>query len=685
MRLFYISFILFLSFCNTLAQADKADSLKSLLDTAQGHARYQIYNDLFHIYIKKDMPKAEEYAEMSYKLSKELDEPGFIGSSFAKIGNVHEYRGNYDSALIFYDTSLYYYDIAGNDKGMGGMYSSLGIVYSQLGEYEKSLDAQIKALRIFEHLSDSAEIAKILLNIGGIYYYWEQNERTVEYFSRALDIYQSVGNEFGVARCNSNLGSVYFEMGDVDNALTYSLKALDYYISKGYRLFEAILESNIANIYKTKGDYETALKYLLKTKEFYESQGGHGRLTYTYNNLGNLYMEIGQYSEAEKYLKKCLEFSEEIGNQEQVYEVYHSLSENAERSGNYREALKYFKQHATLKDSIFSENAHQQIAELETKYETEKKENRIKLQDVELERKEALLKKRQLEKTALSVISALVLFIAGIIWFRYREKQRTNQILAEKNKNITESISYARKIQTAVLPPEELVNNLLPEHFIYYLPRDIVSGDFYWVTRMQNKTIVAAADCTGHGVPGAFMSMLGFTLLNEIIGQAETLEANAILNELRNKVKKSLRQKGNEYEAQDGIDMALCIIDQPNRRVQYAGANNPVIIVRNGELKKIKGDKMPVGYQVVEKESFTNHEIAVEPNDMIYLFSDGYVDQFGGKHGHRFKAGPFEELLKSICHRSMKEQHDILEHKLLNWKGGYDQIDDILVMGVRIT
>jgi serine phosphatase RsbU (regulator of sigma subunit) len=276
-------------------------------------------------------------------------------------------------------------------------------------------------------------------------------------------------------------------------------------------------------------------------------------------------------------------------------------------------------------------------------------------------------------------------------------RERTREIVEQKNEiegqrdqishqkeEITASIQYASKIQRAVLPSAEKACELLRDHFVLFKPRDIVSGDFYWMTESENRTVVIAADCTGHGVPGAFMSMLGVSFLNEIVNKNEISQANIILNQLRNNVKSTLKQKGEEGESKDGMDVALCIIDYEKMKMQFAGAYNPLYLYRNSELIEVKADKNPIGIYIREKESFTNHEIELEKGDTMYIFSDGFVDQFGGPKGQKFKSKHFKELLLSIQDKTMTEQHQILDKTITEWRGDIDQIDDVLVIGIRV-
>ena len=262
---------------------------------------------------------------------------------------------------------------------------------------------------------------------------------------------------------------------------------------------------------------------------------------------------------------------------------------------------------------------------------------------------------------------------------------KQHKIVKKQKQKIEDSIFYAKRIQSAVLPPNRFIQHLLVDHFIFYKPRDIVSGDFYWIKQIDDKILIAAADCTGHGVPGALMSMLGITFLNEIVNKNPQLHANEVLNELRMHVISSLRQTGGRGESRDGMDMALCIIDNKKRIMEYAGANNPLYLLRNKELEAVKADRMPIGIHRKAKEPFKNNVIDLKNDDIVYIFSDGFIDQFGGEHGHKYMAGNFKKLLLSIQEKPMKDQKEILEQTFNEWKGNHKQLDDILVIGFKIS
>ncbi len=416
--------------------------------------------------------------------------------------------------------------------------------------------------------------------------------------------------------------------------------------------------------------------------------------------------------------------------------------------------LKDLKQNVSKQEALLAQRM-QEIKEQEHKISKQKLI--FDKQSTEIEKQELLIKNQMqalsllMEKVKLQqiililsvVFIAVMLLLAFFIYRGYRIKKEANRMLQEKNdaieqqnaeilqqkeeiltqrdqieeqrdvlaeqrQEIIDSIQYAKRIQEAVLTPDEVIDNILPQHFIIYHPRNIVSGDYYWATQLGDQMVIVAADCTGHGVPGAFMSMLGVSFLNEIVNRLPELHADIILNELRNLVIKSLHQTGEDMEQKDGMDMQLCIINKKKGTLEYSGANNPLFIVRekqNGkelplrekykmeefenenkqvfQLLQIKADKMPIGIYLYLKP-FTLHTINIHPNDQVYMFSDGLQDQFGGKKGRKFMSKQFKRIIIAQAHQDMDKQKEALETALKNWMIGWEQVDDILVLGLKI-
>lgn len=344
------------------------------------------------------------------------------------------------------------------------------------------------------------------------------------------------------------------------------------------------------------------------------------------------------------------------------------------------------------------------------KEEIDKQNNRIDQQKKVLNEQLAKIHMQQLILYLFVGMILMLVFLGFFIYRNYKIKKQANLRLKQKNEEILkqneeikqqkeeivlqrdeialqkqeimDSIRYASRIQQAVLPPVKIIENLFFENFfIFNRPRDIVSGDYYFITSKEKKLICSAADCTGHGVPGAFMSLLGISFLNEIISKMEVLDAAIILNKLRENIIGALNQSG-DHQTKDGMDMVLCVFDFENNFVEFAGANNPLYHIRNGELTEYKGDKMPIGLYD-ELKPFTKKVIPIEKNDTFYMFSDGYADQFGGPDGKKFKYKPMKEMLISIQHMPMKEQYKVVEETIDKWKNGYFQVDDMLFIGIK--
>ncbi|HEY9125315.1 MAG TPA: PP2C family protein-serine/threonine phosphatase, partial [Bacteroidales bacterium] len=282
------------------------------------------------------------------------------------------------------------------------------------------------------------------------------------------------------------------------------------------------------------------------------------------------------------------------------------------------------------------------------------------------------------------LISLLIGSITIQIFRRYKEKKLYSEVISFQKRQITDSIEYASRIQKAVLPPDEVVKAQFPNSFIYNKPKDIVSGDYFYVTAIDNKVYVAVADCTGHGVPGAFMSMLGLSLIKEVIHFSnEAPSANTVLNNLRDALMKSLHQTGREDEARDGIDIALCVIDKNTNILEYSGANNPCYIIRDNKIIDLKADRMPIGIHPILND-FNSQQLELKKNDVIYLFSDGYRDQIGEETLKKFRKDYFNNLLLEIHALPMDQQAYILDQRHLQWRGSIEQTDDILIMGIKV-
>jgi serine phosphatase RsbU (regulator of sigma subunit) len=427
------------------------------------------------------------------------------------------------------------------------------------------------------------------------------------------------------------------------------------------------------------------------------------------------------------YMLRGYEIAKKLNDQNLTKDALSYLSRVYAALGNFKLAYESYVEFTKINDEILNGESIKRIADMQIRYETEKKERELKEKSIEV-----IQQKEQNRRQTIFIYYGLVLLIfvsvSALLIIRQNKKDRkANELLAIKNQEIlqqkeeisaqrdaieeqkneiekqrdvaekrgdeiasqnqkiTDSIEYASRIQSAVLPPLAIMNAILPSYFIMYRPRDIVSGDFYFVRKAKNKTVVAAVDCTGHGVPGAFMSMLGSSLLTEIVGKELFENAADILERLRENVKNALHQTGgNDDKTSDGMDCALCVIDYENNYLDFAGANNPLVIIRNEEMIEYNGDRMPIGVHLIEEGAYTNHRIELQANDMIYMYSDGYQDQFGGDKGRKLFIRNFKQYLMDVHKMPPAEQKIQLEALFDAWKGNYKQIDDVIVMGLKI-
>ena len=402
----------------------------------------------------------------------------------------------------------------------------------------------------------------------------------------------------------------------------------------------------------------------------------------------------GKNSEAKTLVLKGLKLGKELGYPHTIRTAAYILFAIYKAENNGMKALEMHELYIQMRDSLKNENSQQTIIKQQAKFEYESKKT---IDDAEHEKQLAIEKEEKAKQRVIiySVISGLVL-LAIFLFFVFNRLQLTRrqknvienqkievedskQQLEQKNKEITDSIQYAKRIQSAILPSDKLVKEYLQDSFILYKPKDIVAGDFYWMESVGNKTLFAAADCTGHGVPGAMVSVVCNNGLNRSVREHGLTEPGKILDKTREIVVNEFKKSAEDVR--DGMDIALCSLE--GNTLQYAGAHNPLWIVRNGELLETKANKQPIG-QFENPTPYTTHTIELQKGDSVYLFSDGYIDQFGGEKGKKFKSKPFKNLLISIADKNMQEQRNLIDKAFINWKGDIEQVDDVCVLGFKV-
>lgn len=579
--------------------------------------------------------------------------------------------------------------------GLGQALNNLGIVDDLQGDYPLALDYYFQALKAFEEAADKKGISKALNNIGIIYNYQGEDEKALEYYLKALKIMKETGDKRGISMSLNNVGIIYKKQRNYSKALYYYSEALRLREELGDEQAIAASYGNIGNMYDLTGDYAKAKEFHLKSLKIREAIDDKNGIASSYINLSRLSQIQKKFPEGIAYADRSLKLAGEIGSLALAEEAHNALYGLYEAQGNKDKALEHFKMYIAVRDSIFNEENTKQATRAEMNFEFEQQQQKEKL----LQEKKDAIHNEELkrQKEVIYFMSAgLILVIAFlfVILNNYRQKQKANKLLEEKNsiieeknKNITDSINYARRIQNAILPDTDEIYKKLKQSFILYRPKDIVSGDFYYYAEAKKKIIIAAADCTGHGVPGAFMSMIGNDALNEIIVGKGIVTPGEILSRLHDSVRIALKQDTSKTETSDGMDVALCAIDLSTNSIEYAGALRNLYICRkeSEELEIIEANKQSIGgLKSDEKKEFTNQKIQLSTGDSFYMFSDGYADQFGGKEGKKFMMKRMKDLILSIKNKSMKEQEVALEEAINEWKGDREQVDDILIIGIRL-
>ena len=529
------------------------------------------------------------------------------------------------------------------------------------------------------------------------YLYWEYfiYDKAVQHFEQVLVINENLNNETGIQKVLDNMGFVYSDMGRHDKAIECFTKSQQYLEKQGDKKNIASGLSNIALAYNNNGQYdkaiETAKKGLIISKNINNLKllrSFYGILYESYEKKGDKEKSVeyfGLYSSMDKLIQKQLFKERERMNQRQLSEMKNQ-KDQAIHEKEIKQA-ELVKTQDTLKQSKLEVDL--------LNAENTAKEANIKAQAAELKAKESKLKARRRLNFFISAIFIFVSILALLIYRQMQEKKKANIKLQElykeiekKNHQILDSINYASHIQEAILPYEKQLKSQLENAFILFKPRDIVSGDFYWYSATEDKIFIAAIDCTGHGVPGAFMSMIGNTLLNEIVNENKVHNPAAVLKQLNDKVKFTLNQDSPKTEgfSEDGMDITFCCYTKNENKLELALANHSVYIFSNGKMEEIEGDIYSVGGNVgFDNVGFANHEIRIDGETTLYMYSDGFQDQFGGDKQQKYMVTRFNSFLQSLQKHPFKTHQKLLEDEFLSWKGNNRQIDDVLVIGLRFN
>lgn len=559
--------------------------------------------------------------------------------------------------------------------------------------YDSALVVAFNCLKTAESINYESVKGKVFVQIGNIFFTQKNIKKAIKYYKKAIIIGDITNNDDILDASYSNLGIIYQDEKKLDSSLYYYNQSLNISIKNRDSIGIADGYGNIGTVYFNKKDYKLAKKHFEDALNIYLKYNAQYQLAISYVNIASVLDAEYKYDEAENLYLKAIEIGKKLKNNSLLYSAYEALASNYYNNSNFKEAYNAVAFAKSYNDSTYSEEMSMQTAELQTKYETEKKEQENQV--LTLENKN----KKQVIYFAFGGC-ALLLGLVFFIFKGYKQKQKANHelevkneiiqqqkaIVEEQHQDIKDSIKYAQRIQGAILPPKNMWQKILPNSFLLYMPKDVLSGDFYWIEETKDYTYVAAADCTGHGVPGALVSIVNFNLLNKAVLEKDLVLPSDILDAVNIWLTESLHQSYGESAVRDGMDVTLIAIPKHSNEVLFAGANNPIYHVSNGELKQIKGDKFPVGAFIEDKiQKFTTKRFMVEKGDSIFLFSDGFADQFGGPKGKKYKYAQFQEKLKMNCDLPLTQQYDVMRKEFLDWKGTHEQVDDVLLIGIKIA
>jgi serine phosphatase RsbU (regulator of sigma subunit) len=631
-----------------------------------------------------------------------------------KIGMELSSIGSYDESFEHHQNALELYKKANNSIGISKSLNSLGVVSRGKGDYSTAMDYYFESLKICEKGENKKGQAIALSNIGVVYMRQKDFDKALDYFNKALVIDKETKNLVGEAYDYGNIAILYSNLKQKDSALYYNRMGEKMLLEAGDE--KALIQTYnvIGGLFLEENQFDSALFYYDLGLKIANKLNLKEQQVLSSVSTAQVYWRSGKNVDKAMVLcKNALVKAEELGNKRMIQNACDCISISAELNGDFKMAYDYYIKVVQLDKQIYNLQNDKKFARIEMQHEYSKKEAEL-LAEKKREQEISVEKQKRQQTIIISVGFVLILVVIfflillrrfkvikeqkQVIEIKEREAQDQKTLVEEKNKEITDSIQYAKRIQSAILPPDKVVKEYLKESFILYKPKDIVAGDFYWMENIKSEesrvmsdenpifntqhsqlVLFAAADCTGHGVPGAMVSVVCNNALNRSVREYGLTDPGEILDKTRELVIEEFEKS--DEEVKDGMDIALCSLE--NNKLKYAGANNPLWIIRNGEIIETKANKQPIG-KFDNPLTFTSHSFDLQKGDSIYIFSDGFVDQFGGEKGKKFKAKALRKLLLSIQDKEMEEQRTIIDNTFESWKGNLEQIDDVCVIGVRI-
>lgn len=573
------------------------------------------------------------------------------------------------------------------------------------GDLEATLEKLNTAIALFEKHKEQTGLAKAYslksIALGRLH----KTKEELDYLLKAKGIYETSPDKDGQVAVLLNLSNAYSDIGAYGQAIATLEEIKHMNLPPGETDFYT--ELNYGNVYYMKHEYNEALYHYEKARQV----AGNYRMIDSeitgMTLLAACYLQLNELGKARDNYRAAIALAQQYGLLVEEKDALEGMVDLYEKEKNYLRAFEALKRYKLLDDSLFNIEKVKSIHHVEQKLRLSEKEKIIAEQGFSLEKEKAAL--AEAKSNAFLLIAGLLLAASVCLFLFYysrkikrllslirlqkQEVETQKEIIESKNKDVMDSIHYARHIQGSMLPSAKALEGLFKEHFILYKPKDVVAGDFYWTETIGGLPAIVVGDCTGHGVPGAMVSIVACNALNRAVKEFALSHPAKIFDKVNELMQETFSKS--DYEVSDGMDAALCIFDERQMKLYIAAANNPVWLVsppgittalweEPWQLSQVSADKRPIGKFREEVLPFEGKSVSVEKGEMIYLFSDGYADQFGGSKGKKFKYKQLQDLLVSIARLPLPEQRQILEHTLKDWQGNHDQVDDILIVGIRV-
>lgn len=650
------------------------------------------------------------YAKKGYDLAKKLKWKNGIRKMAHNRANIHYMRDEYQDAVKYNKESIRLAKEMKMEKALGQAYNNLGLNYDALSKYSDALNSYFSALKYYRITKNENGESSTLGNIGNIYISLSDFDNAKKYHKMSQKRAIEKKDTGAIVNSYVNLGLIDERLDLVDSAIHKYLTAMDLSEKSKYKRAYYSICNNLGAAYNRKGEAELAEKYIMIPYEYYKKNHLEYQFALAAGNLGLNARDNGDYPKAEKYLKETKEFAKRTNATEVEKDAVYFLYDLYKIWKKYDLALVEHEEYMRLLDTLNNMDEQKKIADLEASMKVQNKQIADSLNHIQESKEEQLKHDREIEEqkwfTYAGIgIAMIALVFLGLVYRNFRQKKRANILLEEKNsliqkqkkdveiqkliieekhKEISDSINYAERLQRSLMASDQLLNSNLKDYFIYFNPKETVSGDFYWAANLKNgQFLLACADSTGHGVPGAMMSMMNMNSLKEAVKEG-LMKPNEILDRTRRIIVETLANDGSEEGGKDGMDAALLSFDFKNMKLDFALANNPLWVIRSNELMEFTPDKMPVGKHDKQNISFTHHDLALQKGDLIIVFTDGYADQFGGEKGKKLKYSGLKTILIENANKELSVLKSKLSASFENWRGELEQVDDVCIIGVKI-